>query len=107
MRFALFLVLGLFLWAGTISIKFPQPPSLVTSATGTTCSGKIAGERLMTYLKMGRVSSIYDNGRILTIGLSPRWENLPKSIQEQTYNTVVCYAQSQQRPFHFLVSQAM
>ncbi len=107
MRLALFLVLGVFLWAGTVSIKFPVPQSIDTPTSEYTCSGQLAGEQLMDYLKMGRVTSIYDNGKILTIGLPSTWEDLSSNLQQQTYATVVCYAQSQQRPFQLLVSQEM
>jgi hypothetical protein len=103
-RFALVLVLGVFLWAGTISIKYPQQTSTVTASSPQTCAGKSDGEHLLEYLKMGTVTSIQDNGRILTIGLSPQWANLPVSLQQKTYGTVSCYAQSLHRPFQFLVN---
>ena len=32
MRFAIILAFGIFLWAGTISIKYPQTPSTVTAS---------------------------------------------------------------------------
>jgi pectin methylesterase-like acyl-CoA thioesterase len=103
-RLALFLVLGVFLWAGTVSIKYPQQTSTVTASSPQTCAGNSDGERLLEYLKMGTVTSIQDNGRILTIGLSPQWANLPVSLQQKTYATVACYAQSLHRPFQFLVN---
>jgi hypothetical protein len=103
-RFALFLVLGVFLWAGTVSIKYPQQNSTVTPSSAQTCAGKSAGEHLLEYLKMGTINSIQDNGRILTIGLSPQWANLRASVKQKTYGTVACYAQSQHRPFQFLVN---
>jgi len=105
MRFVLFLIFGVILWAGTVSIKFPQQSSTVTASSGPTCSGKSDGDRLMEFLTRGTITSIHDNGRILTIGLSPKWANLPLSVQQKTYDTVVCYAQSQHRPFRFLVTQ--
>jgi len=105
MRFVLFLAVGVILWAGTVSIKFPQQSSTVTASSGPTCSGKSDGERLMKILTRGTITSIHDNGRILTIGLSPKWVKLPLSVQQKTYDTVVCYAQSQHRPFRFLVTQ--
>ncbi len=107
MRFALFLVLGVFLWAGTVSIKYPQQASTVTALSENTCSGQSHGDRLLAYLKMGTITSIHDNGRILTIELSPQWGNFSLSMQQNTYDTVVCYAQSQHRPFQFLVSRQM
>jgi len=107
MRFALFLVVGVFLWAGTVSIKYPQQPSRTTASSGTTCSGQSHGDHLLAYLKIGTITSIHDNGRILTIGLSPQWENLSLSMQQNTYDTVVCYAQLQHQPFQFLVSRQM
>jgi hypothetical protein len=103
-RFALLLVLGVFLWAGTVSIKYPQQASTVTASSAQTCAGKFDGEHLLEYLKMGTVTSIQDNGRMLTIGLPPQWANLPVSVQQKTYGTVACYAQSQHRPFQFLVN---
>ena len=103
-RFALFLGLGVFLWAGTVSIKYPQQTSTVTTSSAQTCAGESDGERLLEYLKMGTMTSIQDNGRILTIGLSPQWANLPINVQQKIYGTVACYAQSQHRPFQFLVS---
>ena len=105
MRFALFLALGVFLWAGTVSIRYPQQPSTVTASPANDCSGQSHGDDLLAFLKLGRITSIHDNGRILTIELSPRWRNFTPSEQQQTYVTVVCYAQSQHRPFQFLVSQ--
>ncbi len=108
MRFALFLIFGLFLWAGTISIKYPQQPSSsVIASSGHTCTGKSHGDRLLASLKMGTITNIHDNGQILTIGLSPQWKEFPSSVQQKTYDTVVCYAHSQHRPFQFLVSQKM
>jgi hypothetical protein len=104
-RFALFLGLGVFLWAGTVSIKYPQQTSTVTELSAQSCSGKSDGERLLEYLKIGTVTSIHDNGRILTIGLSPQWTNLPVNVQKKIYGTVACYAQSQHRPFQFLVTR--
>ena len=47
------------------------------------------GIRLLEYLKMGTMTSIQDNGRILTIGLSPQWANLPINVQQKIYGTVV------------------
>ncbi len=105
MRFILFFILGVFLWAGTLSIQFPQQSSTVTAASGRTCSGQSDGDHLMEYLTKGTITSILDNGRILTIGLSPEWEKLPHDMKQKIYSTVVCYAQSQRRPFQFLVTQ--
>jgi hypothetical protein len=103
-RFVLFLALGVFLWAGTVSIKYPQQASTVIASSAQTCSGNSNGDKLLAYLKMGTITSIQDNGRILTIGLSPQWANLPVNVQQKTYGTVACYAQSQHRPFQFLVN---
>jgi hypothetical protein len=107
MRFTLFLLLGVFLWAGTVSIKYPQQSSTLTASSGKDCSGQVHGDRLLAYLKMGTITSIHDNGQILTIGLPPQWGDITPKIQQQTYETVACYAQSQQRPFQFLVTQQM
>ena len=107
MRLAIFLILGIFFWAGSVSIKFPQQFPAVTASSVNSCSGQSHGERLMEYLKMGTITSIYDNGQILTIGLSLRWGDLSPSLQQQTYHSVVCYAESQNRPFQFLVTPQM
>lgn len=107
MRYALFLVLGLFCWAGTISIKHPQQPSSVTASSGNTCLGQSHSDSLLAYLKIGTITSIHDNGRILTIGLTTQWGDLSPRMQQKTYDTVVCYAQSQHRPFQFLISRKM
>ena len=105
MRFAIFLILGVFFWAGSVSIRYPQQFPAVTASSGNACSGQAHGERLLDYLKMGTITKIYDNGQILTIGLSLRWGDLSPRMQQQTYNSVVCYAQSLNRPFQFLVTQ--
>lgn len=105
MRFVLCLALGIFLWAGTISIKYPQPSSTVTASANKDCSGKSDGEHLLTYLKMGTITSIQDNGHMLTIGLSPQWSTLSSGMKQQTYTAVTCYAKSQHRPFKFFVAQ--
>jgi len=107
MRFVLFLALGVFLWAGTISIRYPQQPSTVTASQGLTCSGSSDGEHLLAYLKMGTIISIHDDGRILTISLSPQWKRATTTMQQETYETIVCYAQSQHRSFQLLLSQEM
>lgn len=107
MRFALFLILGVFLWAGTVSIKLPKHTSTVTASSKPNCSDQSYGDRLFAHLKTGTITEIHDNGRILTIGLSPQWTNLSPSLQQEAYDTVACYAQSQRRPFQFLVSQQM
>ncbi|TFG62306.1 MAG: hypothetical protein E4H32_06090 [Nitrospirales bacterium] len=107
MRFVLFLVLGVFLWAGTVSVKYPQQPSTVTASQGPTCSGSSDGEQLLAYLKMGTIISIHDDGRVLTISLPPQWKRATTSMQQETYETIVCYAQSQHRSFQLLLSQEM
>ncbi|MEX0829015.1 MAG: hypothetical protein WD032_02120 [Nitrospirales bacterium] len=107
MRFVIFLVLGAFLWAGTVSIRYPQQPSTVTVSREAACSSPSNGDRLLTYLKIGTITSIHDNGRILTISLSPQWKKAATNMQKETYDTIVCYAQSQHRPFQLLYSQHM
>jgi hypothetical protein len=107
MRFVIFLVLGVFLWAGTVSIRYPQQPYPVTASQGTACSGTSDGDRLLAYLKIGTITSIHDDGRILTINLSPQWKKATTSMQKETYETIACYAQSQHRPFQLFVSQHM
>lgn len=104
MRFTFFFIIGIILWAGTLSIKFPQPSSTVTASSGPICSGKSDGDRLMEHLTKGTITSILDNGQILTLGLSTEWKQLPPGIQQEIYDTVVCYAQSQRRPFQFIVT---
>jgi len=105
MRVTLFFIVGLFLWAGTVSIKYPQQSSTVTASSGPVCSGHSEGDQLMDALKMGNIRSIHDNGQILAIGLPPEWANFPANVQQHTYETVACYAQSQHRPFQFLITQ--
>ena len=105
MRVTLFFILALFLWAGTVSIKYPQQSSTVTASSGPVCSGHDEGNQLMDTLKRGTITSIHDNGQILTIGLPPEWANVTASVQQHTYDTVACYAQSQHRPFQFLITQ--
>jgi len=107
MRLILFLILGVLLWAGTVSIKYPQQPVAVTASSAPTCSGQFYGDRLLDYLKVGTITRIHDNGQILTIGLSPRWEDLEMNTQQETYDTIVCYAQSLHRPLQILISQEM
>ncbi len=105
MRATLFFILGLFLWAGTVSIKYPKQTSTVTASSGPVCSGHAEGDQLMEALKGGTITSIHDNGQLLTIGLPPEWPNVPASVQQDTYNTVACYAQSQHRPVQFLITR--
>ena len=108
MRLVFFLVLGVFLWAGTVSIKYPQPSSTVTASQAPICSGTSDGEKLLAYLKMGTIISIHDDGQILTISLSPQqWNRATTRVQQETYETIFCYAQSQHRPFQVFVSQEM
>lgn len=83
MRFALFLVLGVFIWACTVSIKHLQQSSTVTASSGSTCSDQFHGDRLLAYLKMGTITRIHDNGHILTIGLSTQWRNLPLAFNNK------------------------
>lgn len=105
MRFVIFLIMGVVLWAGTVSIRYPQQPSTATGSQEATCSGTSDGDRLLAYLKIGTITRIHDNGQILTISLSPQWKKAATSLQKETYETIVCYAQSQHRPFQLLYSQ--
>ena len=105
MRVTLFFILGLFLWAGTVLIKYPQQTSSVTASSGPVCSGHGEGDQLMEALKRGTITSIHDNGKLLTIGLPPEWAHVTASVQQDTYNTVACYAQSQHRQVQFLITQ--
>lgn len=105
MRTILIFLLGLFLWAGTISIKYPQQSTTVTASSGKTCGGKSDGDRLLAYLELGTITNIQDNGRILTIGLSPQWASLSPTVQQTIYSTIACYAQTQHRLFQLLVPQ--
>ncbi len=107
MRIGLFLILGVFLWAGTVSIKYPQLPSKINATSEPPCADQSHGDRLLAYLQIGTISSIQDNGETLTIRLSPKWEKLTPRVQKQTYNSVVCYAKTQHRPFQFLLTQHM
>ena len=106
MRYIIIFAISLFLWSGTISIKYPQQPSTVTASSGHTCtSNKSEGEQLLRYLERGTVSGIHDNGKVLTIGLPAKWRNFSIERQQQTYNTIACYAASLHRPFQFFFSQ--
>ncbi len=105
MRTALLFVLGIFLWAGTISIKYPQQSTTVTASSGKSCVGKSDGDKLLAYLEVGTITNIQDDGRILTIGLSPQWVSFSPSIQQTIYSTIACYAQNQHRLFQLLVPQ--
>ena len=105
MRFIMFLILGLFLWAGTVSIKYPKQTFTVTASQGPTCSGTSDGDQLMAQLKKGRITSIHDNGQMLTIGLPSGWGKLSAGVKQEAYDTIVCYAQSQHRLFQLLASQ--
>ncbi len=105
MRTLSLVLLGLFLWAGTVSIKFPQKSTTVTTSSEKICVERSDGDRLLAYLEMGMVTNIQDNGRILTIGLSSQWASLSPTIQRTIYSTVACYAQNQHRLFQLLVPQ--
>ncbi len=105
MRTIVFLLLGLFLWAGTISIKYPRQSTTVTASSGQTCEGKSDGDRLLAYLEMGMITNIHDNGHIVTIGLSQQWARLSPTVQQAIYNTVVCYAHSQHRLFQLVAPE--
>lgn len=100
MRFVLFFLLGLLLWAGSVSINYGNRTSNTTSAV-LSCSEKGNGETLLDYLHTGRITGIRDNGQILTVGLTPQWSALPSDIQHGTYEAVACYAKAQQRAFQF------
>ena len=101
MRFALFFLLGLLLWAGTVSINYGNRVSRTSSAVQS-CSEKRDKETLLDYLQTGKITGIRDNGQILTIGLNPQWAALPSDIQHGTYEAVACYARAQQRTFQFI-----
>ncbi len=106
MKFVIFLVLGLFLWAGTVSIKYPQQPSAtVTASQQPACTDATEGALLLAQLQKGTITSIYDNGQLLTIGLPSNWAKLSAGVKQDAYDTIVCYAQSQHRSFQLLVSQ--
>ncbi len=105
MRTLSLIFLGLFLWAGTVSIKYPQQSTTVTASLKETCVGRSDGDRLIAYLEMGMVTNIQDNGRIITIGLSSQWASLSPTIQRTIYSTVACYARNQHRLFQVLVPQ--
>ncbi len=105
MRTILFVLLGLFLWAGTVSIKYPQQSRTVATSSGETCGGKSDGDRLLAYLEMGMLTNIQDNGQMLTIGLSSQWASLSPAIQRTIYSTVSCYAKNQHRQVQLLLPQ--
>ncbi|KPK24919.1 MAG: hypothetical protein AMK69_15485 [Nitrospira bacterium SG8_3] len=101
MRLTIFFLLGLLLWAGTVSINYGNRISNTNSAV-LSCSEKGDGETLLAYLHTGRITGIRDNGQILTVGLTPQWSTLPSDIQHGTYKAVACYAKTQQRAFQFI-----
>jgi hypothetical protein len=101
MRFVFFFLVGLLLWAGTVSINYGSRTS-GTPSTILSCSGKEDGETLLDYLHTGRITGIRDNGHILTISLTPQWSTLPTDIQHHTQEAVACYARAQQRDWQFI-----
>ncbi len=105
MRTISLFLLGLFIWAGTVSIKYPQKSTTVTASSEKTCVGQSDGDRLLAYLEMGMVTNIQDNGQLLTIGLSTQWANLSPTVQRTIYSTVACYAKNQHRRFQLLLPQ--
>ncbi|MDH5428256.1 MAG: hypothetical protein OEZ57_09730 [Nitrospirota bacterium] len=105
MRFVIFSILGLFLWAGTVSIKYPQQPSTVTASQKPACQGDSEGDLLLAQLQKGTVTNIYDNGQMLTIGLPSNWIELSPGLKQEAYDAIACYAQSQRRLFQLLVSE--
>jgi len=101
MRFIPFFLLGILLWAGTVSINYGDRNSHTTSGIPS-CSEAGAGETLLDYLHTGTIAGIRDNGQILTVGLTPQWATLPSDIQHDTYEAVACYARAQRRAFQFI-----
>lgn len=101
MRSAIFFLSTLLLWAGTISIHLGnRPPS--TSLSTFSCANTGEGTLLLNHLHMGRITTIRDNGQILTVGLSSQWSTLPSEAQNSTYKAVACYARAQQRAFRII-----
>jgi len=80
MRLTLFFLLGLLLWAGTVSINYGNRTSNTASAV-LSCSEKGEGETLLAYLHTGRITRIRDNGQVLTVSLTPQWSALPSDVQ--------------------------
>ena len=105
MRCALFLGLGIFLWDGTVSINYPDQSPNATASPTETCSATAAGKRLMSYLKSGKIAGIRDNGRVLSIGLTPQWTDFPIHIQRNVLKTVACYAKTQYRVVQYIATQ--
>jgi hypothetical protein len=101
MRIALFFLVGLLLWAGTVSIKNDKEPSRATSTT-LACSDPNTGEAILDHMQAGRISGIRDNGQTLMVRLTPEWDRLPSDIQYNTFETVACHAYAQQRVFRFI-----
>jgi hypothetical protein len=101
MRFGLFFLVGLLLWAGTVSINYGSRTSS-TPPTVLSCSGKDDGETLLDYLHTGTITGIRDNGHILTVGLPSQWSTLPSDIQHGAHEAVACYARAQQRALQFI-----
>ena len=105
MRFALFLSLGILLWAGSISIKYQDQAPSATASPAESCSAKADGKRLMSYLEEGKIAGIRDNGRVLTIRLSSQWRDLPDHIQQNVHQTITCYAITQHRSVQYVPTQ--
>ncbi len=105
MRLALFFLLGLFLWAGTVSIRYSQEGLTVPTSSGHTCLLQSAGDHLWGYLTKGTITSIHDDGKILTIGLSPNWKSLSPAEQQKAYKAIACYSTSLERPFQTLIPE--
>jgi hypothetical protein len=101
MRFTVFFLVGLLLWAGTVSINYGNRSSSTSSAV-LSCAENREGETLLDYLHKERIMGIRDNGQMLTVGLAPQWTDLPSDIQDATYEAIACYAKAQQREFQFI-----
>ena len=107
MRFVFLLVMGFFLWAGTVTINYPNQSPSATESSAMTCSGREAGNQLVRYIQRGMIESLRDNGRILTIGLPSQWESLTVSIQRKVHSAVTCYAKTQKRQVQYFATQGI
>ena len=100
-RYILCFIFSLLLWTGTVSLYVGERPR-TTSPAKISCFDKGAGDTLISFLQTGRITAIRDNGRIITVALSSHWSSLPVEAQYGTYETVACYARSQQRAFQLV-----
>ncbi len=105
MRFPVFFFIALFLWAGTISIRYGDTTPKPEPAQAQTCQGKTERHMILDLLQKGRIIALHDDGQKYTFSLPSNWTQLPPAIQRNTYEVLSCYAQAQDRTFKILLVQ--